>query len=500
MLYKGDPFTNKTITILAALLGNHARCTLRNMIRSAVFFLTIACVFPLLAQPPSSGKLITLNLAATNSRDEPVTDLQTSDLQLREDGKSQPVVFFHFAGSNRTLAAHAPGEFDNHAAAAPVVILFDRWNERLVLSGRSGIELGTAIQHLETAGNIYIYFLTNKGELAPVHPLPGTDGDVRAADPSPAELRDELEHGIQEYQGFRARDDTNVRLQKTFDALNMLRLRMGTLAGRKSLIWVTQGLPLVFRGAGNAIVDLTPDVRKMSELMAQSQIAIYTVDQTNGVGSELSRTLQLFSALTGGRWSSRDNPALALSDALTDARGSYRIAYYSTAAEKEGKEIRIHVDTARKGVHLLTREGFTVEGPGPSPEQQEAARFDNQIRSPIEASEIGLRVAISRKPQTDSVHFDIHADPADVLVQPDGDHYRAELDVITALYDGNTVKVTAPATRVDLTLTKAQLDQAASAGISLPLDVSVGNQVQKVRVIVLDPKLQALGSVTIPTK
>jgi hypothetical protein len=53
---------------------------------------------------------------------------------------------------------------------------------------------------------------------------------------------------------------------------------------------------------------------------------------------------------------------------------------------------------------------------------------------------------------------------------------------------------------VDLTLTKAQLDQAASAGISIPLDIPVGNQVQKVRVIVLDPKLQALGSVTIPTK
>jgi len=472
----------------------------RGMMRSAFLFLTLACVFPLSAQPPSSGKLITLNVAATNSRDEPVTDLQASDLQLREDGKPQPIAFFHFAGSNRNSAAHSPGEFDNHAAAAPVIILFDRWNERLVLAGRSGIELGTAIQKLETAGNIYIYFLTNKGELAPIHPLPGTDADLRAADPSPQELRDELEHGIQEYQGFHARDDMNVRLQKTFDGLNMLRLKMGTLAGRKSLIWVTQGLPLVFRAAGNAIVDLTPEVRKMSELMAQSQTAIYTVDQTNGVGSELSRTLQLFSGLTGGRWSSHDNPAGALADAMTDARGSYRISYYSAAVEKEGKETKIRVDTTRKGVHLLTREGLTPEPAGPSPEQQEAARFDNQIRSPLEATEIGLRVAISRKPQSDSVHFDIRADTADVLVQPDGDRYKVELDMITALYDGNSVKVTSPATRVDLTMTKAQLDQATKDGIPFPMDVPVSNQVQKVRVIVLDPKLQALGSVTIPTK
>ncbi len=469
--------------------------------RSALLFLAIACAFPLPAQPPSSGKLVTLNVAATNARDEPVTDLQSSDLQLREDGKLQPIVFFRFAGSNRTMAAHVPGEFDNHAAAPPVVILFDRWNERLVTSGRSGIELGAAIQHLETAGNVYIYFLTNKGELAPVHPLPGTEGDLRAAaDPSPSELRDELVHGIDEYQGFRARDDLTVRIQKTFDALNMLRLRMSAIAGRKSLIWVTQGIPLAFRVAGNSTVDLTPEVKKFSELVAQSQIAMYTVDQTVGVGSELSRTLQLFSALTGGRWSSHDNPAGALADAMTDARGSYRLAYYSTLSEKEGKETKIRVDTPRKGVRLLTREGFTVIPAGPSPEQQEAAGFENQIHNPLDASEIGLRVAISRKPQTDSVHFDIHADPADVLIQPDGDHYRAELDVLVALYNENFLKITSPATRVELTLTKAQLDQAAKEGIPVPLDAPVSNQVQKLRVMVLDPKLQALGSVTMPTK
>jgi VWFA-related protein len=471
------------------------------MMRSAVLFLAIAGTFPLPAQPPSPGRLITLNLAATNSRDEPVTDLQPSDLQLREDGKPQPVVFFRFSGTNRTMAPHAPGEFDNHAAPPPVVILFDRWNERLVMAGRSGVELSAAIQHMETVGNIYIYFLTNKGELVPVHSLPGTAGDVQsAAPPSPAELRAELERGFEEYQGFRTSDDLNVHLQKTFDALNQMRLRMSVIAGRKSLIWVTQGMPLTFRVAGGAIIDLTPDVRKLSELEAQSQIAMYTVDQTNGVGTESSRTLQMFSALTGGRWSSRDNPALALSDALTDARGSYRIAFYSTTPEKDGKENKIRVDTTRKGVRLRTREGFTVQPAGPSPEQEEAARFDNQIRSPFDAAGIGLRIAMSRKPQSDAVHFDIHADPADVLLQPEGDRFKVQLDVIVALYNENFLNVTSPPTRVDLTLSKAQLDQAAKEGISVPVDVPLSNQVQKVRVMVLDPKLQALGSVTIPTK
>ena len=69
------------------------------MKQSALSLVAIACAFPLLAQAPSAPKLITLNLAATNARDEPVTDLHASDLQLREDGKAQPIGFFRFSGS-----------------------------------------------------------------------------------------------------------------------------------------------------------------------------------------------------------------------------------------------------------------------------------------------------------------------------------------------------------------------------------------------------------------
>ncbi len=285
--------------------------------RSAFLWTVIGCTLPVLAQSNENGsprRLITLNVAATNSRDEPVTDLKLADLQLREDGKLQPIAFFRFTGNTRTAAPLAAGEFANHPAPPPVVILLDRWNERLVTSSRSGIALGTAIQRMETVGNVYIYFLTNKGDLAPVHPLPGAGEDLHAAaDPSPAELRAELDRGIQEYQGFRTRDDLSVRIDTTFRALEMLTAKMAALAGRKSLIWVTEGIPLTVRTGPSGRVDFTSQVRSLSELAAQSQIAMYTVDQTVGVGaSELSRTLEMFSALTGGRWYSRDDAAGAL--------------------------------------------------------------------------------------------------------------------------------------------------------------------------------------------
>ena len=476
------------------------------MMRNAFWCAFIACALPLLAQSNESAskrRLITLDVAATNSRDEPVTDLKLSDMQLREDGKPQPIAFFRFAGGTSKTVPPTPGEFANHAAPPPVVILLDRWNERLVTSSRSGIELGTAIQRMETVGNVYIYFLTDKGELAPVHPLPGAGEDLHAAaNPSPAELRAELDHGIQQFQGFRSRDDLGVRINTTFQALEALCNKMSALAGRKSLIWITEGIPLMLRsGQRIGTVDFTPQVRSLSELAAQAQIAMYTVDQTNGTGaSELSRTLEAFSALTGGRWYARDDAAHALADALTDARGTYRLAYYSAAPEKNGKEYKIRLDTPRKGVHLLARGGFTAGVAGPGPDQIETAAFNNQIDSPADAAEIGLRVALSRTQQTGAVHFDIHVDPADVLIEHSGELFQAKLDVMVGFYSGGLLKGTSPATRMDFRFTQAQLDRAAKEGILLPLSLPVGAEIQNARVIVFDPGLQALGSVTMPTK
>jgi VWFA-related protein len=476
------------------------------MMRNAFWFAIIACAVPLLAQSKESAsrrRLITLNVAATNSRDEPVMDLKSTDIQLREDGKPQPVVFFQFAGSTHAMAPPGPGEFANHAEAPPVVILLDRWNERLVMSSRSGIELGAAIQRMEKVGNIYIYFLTNKGELASVHPLPGADEDLHPApNPSPAELRAELDQGIQQFQGFRNRDDLSTRINTTFRGLQTLSAKMTALAGRKSLIWITEGIPLMFRsGQRIGTVDFTPQVRDLSELAAQSQIAIYAVDQTNGTGaSELSRTLQMFSALTGGRWYARDDAAGALVDALTDARGSYRLAYYSAAPEKDGKEYKIRLDTPRKGVHLLAREGFTTGVAEPTPDQIETEALNNQIDSPVDAAEIGLRVALSRPQQTGVVHFEIHVDPADVLIEHSGEHYQAKLDLIVAFYSEGKLKGTSPATRTDLTFTQAQMDRANKQGIPIPLNLPVGSDIQNARVIVFDPVLHALGSVTFPAK
>src|SRR5581483_10136750 len=75
------------------------------------------------SQSALSQRLVSLHVTATNAQGEPVTDLQAADVQVREDGKVRPVVFFRFAGDQRTVPPAAEGEFVNTPSPGPIVLL-----------------------------------------------------------------------------------------------------------------------------------------------------------------------------------------------------------------------------------------------------------------------------------------------------------------------------------------------------------------------------------------
>jgi len=458
----------------------------------------------------SLRRLIKLNVSATSSKGEPVTDLRAEELQIREDGKPRPIAFLRFAGSKRAMVPHADGEFANRPAAPPLVILLDRWNgsqglrnQGLMTTAQARRELGAALQRLKSVDNVYIYFLTNHGELFPVRPLPGTDGDLRVDPaPSPADLLAKLDAAAPEIQGFRDRDP-DLRMFTTFLALNQLASQAASIAGRKNLIWVTQGTPLIGPrepGSPNEMLDFTP---QQAEVAARAQMAIYIVEQSDkGAGVDLSSMtaqLRTFAGLTGGRLYSSDAADVAIAEAMTDADANYRIAYDSSVRKIDNKEHKIRLTATRKGIRLLTRDGF-AGAPEPEPDMVEDAAFRNGRRSPLDATEIGLGVTMSRKAANGTVHFDIRVDPADVLIERRGDRYHGALAVMVALYSEGSLKEALPRSRADFSLTRAQMNQAAKDGIHIPQDVPVGKGSRNVRVMVFDRGLQGLGTVMVPLK
>ena len=231
-----------------------------------------------------------------------------------------------------------------------------------------------------------------------------------------------------------------------------------------------------------------------------SGTAIYTVEQSAvGVGAApdlAGETLEMFSDLTGGRWYSSNNTARALADAIRDGRGNYTIAYYSPAQTKE-KYHKIRITSTRKGVRFQTRDGFFDDAVQPQPEDIKDAAFRAARRSPLEATQIGLRVAVSPNPSAKTVRLRIYVDPADVLLEPRDTGYQGHLSFTVASYSNGFLKQARDPEDVDLNLTQEQLEKATKNGITISKDVPMGDNIQKLRVIVFDRALDAVGSVTI---
>jgi hypothetical protein len=175
-----------------------------------------------------------------------------------------------------------------------------------------------------------------------------------------------------------------------------------------------------------------------------------------------------------------------MSESVADSRGDYVVAYYSQVHEKDHKEHKIRLDSARKGVHLLTREAYFGDTVEPDPDALETAVFSVERRSPIDASEVGLRVDVAPN------HITIHVDPADVLL---GEDHHAHLGMMLAFYSGGFLKETSNVAHVEVDATKNE--------IVIPEDLPSKDKIQsieKIRVMVFDRGLHSLGSVTIPVQ
>jgi VWFA-related protein len=440
----------------------------------------LACASQAFAQ---SQTLIKLNVVATDAKGTPITDLRATDLQIREDGKPRQVVFFRFGGNKGSIAQPAMNEFVNRPSPPLTLILLDRWNERELTMASAWQDVDSAVGRLETVDRLCIYFLANHGELLPVRALPGAESNLRpAAPPTTAAIVAKLNDTVRTLSGLRdvANFDPVFRANTTLQALGIIS-QMAAFAGPKNLIWVTHGFPINVIDLTNQWVDFTGSLLALAQASVNAQVAIYTVDQSaQGAGADLAG----FSD--------------ALSGSSSDARCRYQIAYYAPVHGGGSKEHKIRLDSARKGIRLLTRASYFGYQAMPDADEMAEDAFNSESHSPFEATEVGLRVAMS--PKTSGVHLDIHVDPADVLLEHSGDRFQGSLSLAFALYHDGEFQSAAPALRQDINLTQEQYDDALKNGIVIPRDVNLASEVQQVRVMVFDRGARGLGSATVPAK
>jgi VWFA-related protein len=481
----------------------------RVLVAAAILIWTVAVAAGSKATQPA--RLIKLNVVALDAQGQPVTGLRSADLQLQEDGKPRDIVFLRFTGGQGP-AKSGPGEYSNRAGAAShtTVVLIDLLSNRIMGDATISREITEALKNLESSEDLYLYILTARGDLYPIHPLPKPDTDVTpATEPWTRLIAPLMQAAVKNLFAIKPVDDRDiaVRFNLTVNAMRELGGQMGEVSGRKNLVWVSHGFPIYgFSISGQGSLDFTKPLQSLCEGLQQAQIAVYTVDQSmagaaEGVGTTSVETLGEFTGITGGRGYTSDRAGEAIEQARTDSRANYEIAYYSTSPNSDGKHHKIRVTCGRKEVRLQTEHEFYSFGPpvsqsGPSTGAAVSPEAPMEVQvaahSPFDATDIGLRASVSPDPATPrTMRFEIHIDAADLLPLAARDQDAGKVSVVFAAYDEGLPHLSPP---VPVKLTPEQ----SGTEIQLSQAIPVGEATRKVRVIVLDAALGAVGSVTVP--
>jgi VWFA-related protein len=331
----------------------------QRLIRLAGFVAAVLVASSLSAQPSAGTRNVALNVVALDSQGNPVPDLTPADFQVSDQGKPQRIISFASSADAKQLSvpSKAGGPAAGPGAARPLVILFDLLNANFSNRGFGKEEIERALEHMEASDFLYLYLLTNAGDLYPVHPIPSRTAEA-APDKTPwtAQIRPILEDAINKVYGLRPVDEsqTSIRIESTYKALDAIASMIGSIPGPKAIVWITHGVPTVVRLRGGEPYDYSPWLQRLATAIDRAGISITVGDQGSDAGSGSLGTLEQFTDLTGGRILRDVEEAIA--NAMAGARSSYRIEYAQPSADDKFHKIK--VTCTRKGVRLQTKQGY----------------------------------------------------------------------------------------------------------------------------------------------
>ena len=334
------------------------------------------------AQPPvfrAGVKVVSVDVSVIGSGDKPVTGLTATDFDVEEDGVRQKIDTVQFIrldgqpkpGGETELEIrsreHSRAEAEREDVRLFVIFLDDYHIDRLpevtlplrralttFISKLQPTDIAAIVDPLTP--NNTITFTRSQADLSDIiRNFEGRRGEIFP-----------IKNKAEEAQ-LKSGDVDRLRAQVSLSALTSLCYFLGGLReGRKTVIFVSQGPPIVF-GSGTAEYDLRDAIAAANK----GNVTISVVDPRGlGAGTRAADSMYRLAAETGGRTILNTNDfEVGLRDVVSDASAYYLIGYTPTRAEDDGKYHKISVKVKRSGTRVIAREGYWA----PSRKQIEAA-------------------------------------------------------------------------------------------------------------------------------
>lgn len=511
----------------------------------------------------ATTRLVQVSVVVHDKHGNPVTGLTKDDFVLLDEKKPQAIQVFS-ADTNQppdhAPAPLPPNTYTNRIqeqAGVPTsvtVILLDGLNTKFENQAQARQQVIKFLMQIQPQDRVALYtlgrdvrilhdFTTDASSLLAIlskfRGRPNTEVDATVPD-QPVDLSSIP--GTEAMQAFldgaaqrEANGLTRNRVDLTVDGLVAIADHVGSLPGRKNLVWVSGSFPIDMGfdkfdlGQNNDRVQFEEEVERAARALNAANLAVYPVDARGLIGiatgmsaaapsnrprrgsmmrspaaspnqSEFA-TMDMMADRTGGKAFYNSNDIFgAVRRALDDSRVTYTLGYYPEGVAWDGRFHDIKVEVKRPDTEVRARKGYFAIPENSAKPQDVNAAMAAMSTSQLDATAIGLHVEVEPVDVagTPTLRALLHIDFHELSMELKDGRWTGTIDVGIALLDNKDKILSGTNQTVHLNLDAAKYEVAVNKGLVYRKDIAIPPGATELRLILLDESTRNVGSVGIP--
>jgi VWFA-related protein len=347
------------------------------LVRAICFLLAISGFWRVAAQDDvvirTTTSLVEVRVVAEDKHGKPVADLKRTDFQILDNGRPQPIrLFAAYRGPAAAIPPKTAGDEQSEGSSPTpsdyALILLDWLNTSYgnrIFVQEKALQL---LKDYEPRQRLAVFVLSRndprllcdftydrdrltymvgrlsldpEDKLGPSRDEPAFGGRRGAQTPQADMAREAALN-----KASRQTVDTSIAFEKIAD-------HMLHVPGRKALLWVTTGIPMVVGGSYYAAF-----IESALGRLNKADTAIYTIDARGIAFTPPSDSLYEFARRTGGEiFYNRNDLDKCMRTALEDMAVSYTLGFHMPEDTKPGLHA-LQVRLNRPGINLRYRESY----------------------------------------------------------------------------------------------------------------------------------------------
>jgi VWFA-related protein len=494
----------------------------------------------------TATRLVQVSVVVQGSNGNPVTGLKKEDFILRDKSQPQEIAFFSASAANNTIPRPLPAnvftnrnELKGQDPRATIVILYDELNTAFLDQAYARQHVLRFLKSVKPQDRVAIFALST--HLLALHDFSQDAASLQssverfsprllaafdASHPDnfhvPALANDPswraFENHVNNANGEIADAYVVDRIETTSSALLSIADYVKDIPGHKSLVWVSDGIPIQIGSDRIGVPDrdrflFADDMTGLAQALSRVDMAIYPID-AGGIDVDDAATgffmrgdqrdsFRLIADNTGGRaFYGTNDIAGAIDSAVEDSRYIYTLGFYPNHGNWDGKFREIKITLRNPGPHLRYRRGYFA-----IPDRSDDAAImktdlAEAARSPLDATDLGVTVRGKALSPASArlLQLQIALDPKQFLLHEENDRRHGGLDLLFVQKDSAGKFLAAEKQHLDINFDQKEYDSLAKTGMVLQRRLGINSGSTEIRIFVRDAASGILGSVTIPVK